>query len=539
LSLWAVAAAAVLFVLLGLLGSRFGSALASPADGLLYRGVIYTMAGTVALHLVLTVLDFAGVRWSLPVLAVGLVVIAGVAGIASAPPPKSLITPALFSHRGASFDAPGSAPAQDPHHPGPLLPPPPTPHTGRRGRATRNRLACIPPLPGRERGLGGEGLGWGNAEAKLAPLGLGGEGRGKFAWGDALALFALAVFTALALSGWIVMPDYIYHWGFKGYRFYLARGVDYPFLAHVWNWSIHPEYPNLVPEMFAVTALLAGSFEVPAMMFGTAVLFALFVAACREGLRQGGAPPFVQQAGTALVALSSAAFGIGYIMAGAADWYLALAFAAAVPPLLRPPDRTGDLQIAVIAAFAAGSKLEGVPLAGFLVAVQVAPPPEERTPAEPEIGGRHGAAAGGGRAAVAGAGGPPPPRPTHRFGCLRAGPRRGDLRRRRRGAPESRLARLPPHHAAAAAPPRPTADPCLRRGSHPGAAVLLLRLLHQPGGELPLLRPLQLPAPGVPGGAGLHGGRPGGVGSRPKKANGRRRLSSTGPPAAPAPAKGS
>jgi hypothetical protein len=190
-------------------------------------------------------------------------------------------------------------------------------------------------------------------------------------WGDALALFALAVFTALALSGWIAMPDFVYHWGLKGHRFYLARGVDYRFLAQGWNWPMHPDYPNLVPELFAVTALLAGAFDMPAMMLGTAALFALLVAASREGLRQGGAERFTQQAGTALVALSSAAFGIGYVMAGAADWNLALVLAAALPPLLRPADRTGDFQIGVSAAFAAASKVEGVPLAAFLVAVQV------------------------------------------------------------------------------------------------------------------------------------------------------------------------
>jgi hypothetical protein len=326
LSLWALAATAALFGLLGLLGSRFASRLASPADGALYRGVIYTMAGAVALHLVLTGLDFAGVRWSLPVLAVCGLVIAGIAAIAS--------------EEGEQPDRPSRVPLS-------------------RGGG----------WGGRERGRG-EGLGRGDAEAKLAPMRGEGPGRGRLGWGDALALFALAVFTAFALSGWITMPDYIYHWGLKGHRFYLAGGVDYRFLAHRWSWSIHPDYPNLVPEMFAVTAFLTGFFDMPAMMLGTTVLFALLVAACREGLRQGGAPPFVQQAGTALVALSSAAFGIGYIMAGAADWNLALALAAAVPPLFRPPDRAGDFQIGVIAAFAAASKIEGVPLAAFLVAVQ-------------------------------------------------------------------------------------------------------------------------------------------------------------------------
>jgi len=199
-------------------------------------------------------------------------------------------------------------------------------------------------------------------------------GRGRATapgWGDVLAIFALAVFASLALSGWLAMPDFVYHWGLKGHRFYLARGVDYRFLSRSWNWAIHPDYPNLVPELFAVTALLAGGFDVPAMMLGTVALFALLLAAVREGLRQGGTDRFTRQAGTALVALSSAAFGIGYIMAGAADWNLALALAAAVPPLLRPPDRTGDFQVGVIAAFAAASKIEGVPLAAFLVAVQV------------------------------------------------------------------------------------------------------------------------------------------------------------------------
>ena len=342
MSLWALGAAVAVFVLLGALGSRFAPWLASPGDGTLYRGVIYTLAGAVSLHLVLTVLDFSGVRWSLPALAVAAAVIAGVAMIATAPPPKTLITPALFSHR-----------------------PPPN-----REKREKNKNAPAGfPSPGWREGVGeGTGvrvLGWGPSEAKVTPR------PGKLGWGDALALFALALFAALAVTGWIAMPDFVYHWGLKGHRFYLARGVDYSFLAHRWNWAIHPEYPNLVPEMFAVTALLAGSFDMPAMMLETAVLFALLVAACREGLRQGGAPPFIQQAGTALVALSCAAFGIGYIMAGAADWNLALALAAALPPLLRPPDRTGDFQLAVAAAFAAASKIEGVPLAAFLVAVQV------------------------------------------------------------------------------------------------------------------------------------------------------------------------
>jgi hypothetical protein len=189
-------------------------------------------------------------------------------------------------------------------------------------------------------------------------------------WGDGLALFALAAATLLGLTAWLASPDFVFHWGIKGARFHLTRGVDYAYLARSWNWVIHPDYPNLLPETFAVTALLAGGFDVPAMMLETAVLFALQLAVVREGLRRGGADRFTRQAGVALAALAGGAFWIASLLPGSADGMIVLALAAAVPPLLRPPDRTGDFQVGTIAAFAAASKMEGVPLAAFLVLVQ-------------------------------------------------------------------------------------------------------------------------------------------------------------------------
>jgi hypothetical protein len=189
-------------------------------------------------------------------------------------------------------------------------------------------------------------------------------------WGDWTALGALAALTLIGLTGWIAFNDFIFHWGIKGERFFFARGTDYAYLARPWNWVLHPDYPNLLPELYAATALLAGRFDMPAMMLETSAFFALLLAAAREGLRQGGAGRFLRQAGLALVALAAGAFGIGYMILGGADWLIALALAAAVPPLLRPADRTGDFQIGVIAAFAAASKMEGMPLAAFLVLVQ-------------------------------------------------------------------------------------------------------------------------------------------------------------------------
>jgi hypothetical protein len=250
----------------------------------IFRATLWLMAGAVALHLVLTILDFAGVPWN-PVLLVALGAILW--GLAWRFLPRE-----------------------------------------------RTRLPSD----------------WG--------------------WGDGFALFVLVAFTLVALTGWIATPDFIYHWGIKGHRFYLHRGVDYGWLSRSWNWLIHPDYPNLLPELFAVTALMTGGFHVPAMMLVTAAVFALLLAAVREGLRQGGAGRFTRQAGLALAALACGAFSLASLMAGGADGMIALALAAALPPLLRPPDHAGDLQIGVIAAFAAASKMEGMPLAAFLVLVQ-------------------------------------------------------------------------------------------------------------------------------------------------------------------------
>ncbi len=198
------------------------------------------------------------------------------------------------------------------------------------------------------------------------------SGSGGWGWGDGLALCALATFALFALSLWIVMPDFIYHWGVKGARFFSERGIDYDYLARGWNWPINPDYPTMLPEVYASAALLAGRFDEPAMMLLGVVWMAGMLVAVREALRQAGAGRFVRQAATAVVGLSTAMFGIGHVMGGAADWMIVLALVAALPPLMAPLSRRADLQIALTAAFAAAAKTEGVVLAGFLVLVQLA-----------------------------------------------------------------------------------------------------------------------------------------------------------------------
>ncbi len=270
---------------LALAGSRCGGVLAGPRDGALYRLVLYSLAGWVGLHLLLTALGLVRLPWRLPVV---------LAALAAA---------AALAWR--------------------WLPAP----------ADRTRL----------------------------PSDLG--------WGEWLAAAALAVFTVCALSSWITNPDFVYHWGLKGNRFYVAGGVDYGYLGARWNWVVHPDYPNLLPELFAVTALAAGRFDEPAMMLWSAAAFALLLAALREAPRRTGTSRFAAQAALAGGALATAAYGIAGMSAGGADWLIALALAAALPPLLSPVDRHGAAQIGLAAALAAAAKVEGVPLAAALAAV--------------------------------------------------------------------------------------------------------------------------------------------------------------------------
>lgn len=188
-------------------------------------------------------------------------------------------------------------------------------------------------------------------------------------WGDGAALFALATFTLFAPTLWTMTPDFVYHWGIKGEHFFLAGHVDYEWLAKPWNWVIHPDYPNLVPELFAGSAILSGRFDAPAQMLWSALVLALLLAASRTALRDASRPAL--QIGIAAVAFTLAGFGLGHRAAGGADVMPALAFVAALPALLRAPDREGDVEIGIAAAFAAASKMEGMPLAAFLAGVQL------------------------------------------------------------------------------------------------------------------------------------------------------------------------
>lgn len=224
------------------------------------------------------------------------------------------------------------------------------------------------------RPTGGRWPGW--ASWSLASI-----GRGSIGWGEAVAAAAALVYAAAAWTRRITIPDFVYHWGPKAKRALLAGGVDYAFLADPLRLTDHPDYPNLVPGLYALVGVVRGAFHERAALLLSVVFFAVAVAGARRAAAAAGLPRHAVQGTVAAVALALAAFGIGYRMAGAADWPILAALLVALPALVRTAGERvrrldegddGALRLGLAAALAAGSKIEGVPLAGLLVAVGLA-----------------------------------------------------------------------------------------------------------------------------------------------------------------------
>lgn len=210
---------------------------------------------------------------------------------------------------------------------------------------------------------------WGlSREAR--PTSKSGRESGSPGWGDAVAALAVLLFAVTAWTLRATHPDLVYHWGIKAKKLLLAGGLDLVYLGHPWNHFVHPDYPTLIPELYAVTSLPAGRFSEPVSLLWSVVFFAGMLLALREALACHLARVW-SQIGLALLALGLSAFAIGQRLAGGADLALAFAFALALPVLLRPPESentpSDDLALGLAAGLAAAVKLEGVLLAAGLV----------------------------------------------------------------------------------------------------------------------------------------------------------------------------
>ena len=170
--------------------------------------------------------------------------------------------------------------------------------------------------------------------------------------GVRLAITALTLLTAYgALTARETCADLLYFWGPKAVRFAAARGIDVAFLKAPEHLLMHPDYPPLVPLLYAWGALIAGGFSYWAPLLLTAIVL-------------GATALLVPGRGGVLMA-ALLAFGYAQALAaGAADPILILFEVAALCALTF----LDDAPLASIAlAGAAMTKVEGA--AFVLVAI--------------------------------------------------------------------------------------------------------------------------------------------------------------------------
>lgn len=97
--------------------------------------------------------------------------------------------------------------------------------------------------------------------------------------GLAAAAAALLVFLYAAGTARATSMDYLYFWGTKGQDFAAARGIDVAFLAEPDHAPLHPDYPPLLPCLYALGAVAAGRFAWGAGMLSAPIFLALAAAA--------------------------------------------------------------------------------------------------------------------------------------------------------------------------------------------------------------------------------------------------------------------
>ena len=187
---------------------------------------------------------------------------------------------------------------------------------------------------------------------------------GRGVAGLAVAAFALACYSLRS-----PLSDFVYHWGAKARRFFEVGGVDIDYLARPEAGYMHPDYPNLVPELFAAVSVLAGHFHEPTLMLISALFLALILLLLDRALEQASCDPQVADLGLAAAALGLSAFSIGYYQGGSADLPMALAVLLGGVALQQIPAHRSAPAVGLAAAFAAAVKIEGLVLAAALLSL--------------------------------------------------------------------------------------------------------------------------------------------------------------------------
>jgi hypothetical protein len=182
-----------------------------------------------------------------------------------------------------------------------------------------------------------------------------------------LGVVAYAAGTARATAA-----DFVLFWGTKGQRFAQARAIDVAFLRDPLHYLIHPDYPPLVPCLYAWGSLLAGRFA-----WRTALLsFPLFTAFAALTLYGFARPALGRRAALANACFLAALLGflgVANMVGGDAEPELFLFEVLALAALVFAGDRAAGVAAAAIALAAAVlTKIEGTVFAVLVVGAYAA-----------------------------------------------------------------------------------------------------------------------------------------------------------------------
>ncbi|HKS21994.1 MAG TPA: hypothetical protein VJZ76_04290 [Thermoanaerobaculia bacterium] len=186
-------------------------------------------------------------------------------------------------------------------------------------------------------------------------------GRGVFA--AILALTAYGLLTARETCA-----DLVYFWGPKGQRFYFAETIDVAFLSFPHYSLMHPDYPPLLPLVYAFAASIAHGFSWWGALF-TMLLLLLATTLAFRGLAREA---LGDERASAYAVLLAALLAYGYarsMVAGAGEPMLLLFETIAIAALTFRDD--GELLAAIALAGAAWTKVEGTAFVAIVVVAYI------------------------------------------------------------------------------------------------------------------------------------------------------------------------
>ena len=102
---------------------------------------------------------------------------------------------------------------------------------------------------------------------------------GQARFGLAAAALAVCAVAYAAATARATSSDLYLHWGIKGERFAIARGIDAAFLRSPEHFPLHRDYPPLLPFLYAAGELSAGRFAWGAALLLLPIFLGLTVTA--------------------------------------------------------------------------------------------------------------------------------------------------------------------------------------------------------------------------------------------------------------------